>query len=352
MAKPRVIIADEEAGFIIPLQFGFIKKFFNKLDLEIITDRRYFQEFFSVPQKAEILIVSEELYDESLKRHNISHVFVMMEEYEQGGTEDLDIHKLSKYTSIKEIFNEIVGKSIQDLNLGNEENKETQILLVTSASGGTGKTSVAVGLASCLSKNYKSVLYLNACRLQEFHDILKNDTPLASAEIYRKLANPTEQIYQEIQHVIRRESFSYLPAFKAALMSLGLKFSVFEKIALSAKKSREFDYILIDAESTFDEDKTRLLDIADKVLVITDQTRHTVRATNGFLANINGVNTDKYVFICNKFRKEKYNALLASDLSARFTVNEYVDYFEDDGSMGAEELSQCIGIRKTSFLLV
>lgn len=39
MARPKVIIADEDANYIVPLQFKFVTDFFNKIDLEIITDR-------------------------------------------------------------------------------------------------------------------------------------------------------------------------------------------------------------------------------------------------------------------------------------------------------------------------
>ena len=55
MARPKVIIADEDANYIVPLQFKFVTDFFNKIDLEIITDRAYFDDYFSKPQNAEIL---------------------------------------------------------------------------------------------------------------------------------------------------------------------------------------------------------------------------------------------------------------------------------------------------------
>lgn len=352
MPKPRVIIADEDTGYIVPLQFKFVKDFFNKIDLEIITEKEYFEQLFSRPQRAEILIVSDELYDSSLQRHNISHVFVMTEDYEEGGTEDLNIDKLFKYTSIKEIFNEIVGKSAGTLNLESVEKKETQMILVTSANGGAGKTTISMGISACLSKNYKRVLYLNASRLQCFQHMFDNNTALSSPEIYTKLASSTEQIYADIKHTVRKEAFSYLPAFKAALMSVGLKYSVYEKIALSAKKSGDYDFIIIDAESTFDEDKTKLLDLADKVLVVMEQSANSLQAANAFISNINGTDSDKYVFVCNKFEKEGYNALIAPEMAAKFTVSEYVDKFTVNGKVKCEDLSQNNGIRKVSFLVL
>lgn len=352
MPKPRVIIADEDTGYIVPLQFKFVKDFFNKVDLEIVTNKEYFEELFSKPQSAEILIISDELYDSTLQRHNIAHIFVMMEHCEEGGTEDLNIDKLFKYTSIKEIFNEIVGKSAGALNIQGTEKKETQIVLVTSANGGAGKTTVAMGMSACLSKNYKRVLYINASRLQSFQYMLDNQTPLSSPDIYAKLANPSTEVYAEISHTIRKEIFSYLPAFKAALMSVGLKYSIYEKIILSAKKSGDFDFIVIDAESSFDEYKTRLLDMADKVIIVTEQSIHAVCAANALISNINGTDSDKYVFVCNKFEKESYNALIAPEMVMRFTVSEYIEKFKTDGNIKCENLSQENGIRKVSYLVI
>lgn len=353
MPRPRVIIADEDRGYIIPLQLKFVKEFFNQIDLEIITERQYFLDLFSRPQRAEILILSEELYDSSLQKHNIGYIFVMMEQNEEHGTEELNVNKLYKYTSVKEIFNEIVGKSKGAFQMESDERQETQIILVTSANGGAGKTTIAMGVSAFLTKYYKKrVLYLNASRLQNFQYMLDNDTPVTSHEIYAKLQSPTNRVYEEIKHVLRKESFSYLPTFKAALMSVGLEYSIYGKIALAAKKSGDFDFIVVDAECTLDEDKARLLDAADRVIIVTEQSVNAVQAVNALISNINGTNSDKYIFICNKFEKEAYNALISPAVKPRFTVNEYVDKFAVSGIPKCEELSEKDGIKKTAFLIL
>ena len=352
MAKPRVIIADEDANYIVPLQFKFVSDFFNKIELEIISDRSYFEEFFSRPQSAEILIVSDELYDSSLQRHTISNVFVMMEHYEDGETGDLNVNRLFKYTSIKEIFNEIVGKSASALNMAEVEKKETQIILVTSAAGGVGKTTVAMGVAACLSKNYKRVLYINASRLQVYQQMLDNYSAITASDVYTKLASSSQDIYTEIKHVIRKEIFSYLPPFKAALMSLGLAYSVYEKIIISAKKSGDYDFIIVDADTAFDEEKASLLSLADKVLVVTKQTLASVLATNILVSNINGSVADKYSFVCNDFEKEDSNALISPNVTLKFTVSEYVEHFRHCEGMKPGELAKESSIQRVAFVIM
>ena len=352
MAKPRIIIADTDVNYIIPLQLKFVEDFFEKIDLEIVTDKTFFEELFAMPQRADILIVCENLYDQSLQRHNISNIFLMTEQIEEEQTADLNVNRIFKYTSIKEIFNEITGKSADVLNVDVGTKKETQIILVYSACGGVGKTTVAMGVSACLTKNYKRVLYINAGHLQAFQRLLDNETPISAADVYAKLAKSSDNIYDEIKHVIRKEQFAYLPPFKAALMSLGLKYSLYEKTILSAKKSTDYDYIVVDADLTFDEDKARLLGIADKVIIVTEQTASAVYATNVLVSNVTGMSGEKYVFVCNNFKKDRDNALISPAFTMKFTVSDYIEHNENYDQMKCADLVKDNGIQKTAFLVM
>lgn len=352
MAKPRIIIADTDISYIIPLQLKFVEDFFEKVDIEIITEEDYFDTLFSTPQRADILIVSEELYSQAMQRHNISHIFVMNEQYEEDQTADLNVNHIFKYTSIKEIFNEITGKSADVLKLDKSAKQETQIVLFYSASGGTGKTTAAMGVSASLTKNYKRVLYINAARLQVFQHMLENHSAITAADVYAKLASAGDNAYTDIKHVIRKELFSYLPPFKAALMSLGLNYSVFEKIILSAKKSGDYDFIIVDADITFDEDKASLINLADKVIIVTQQTLSSVLATNILVSNINGVNSDKYIFICNNFDKDKDNTLISPAVSLKFSISDYIEHFSNYENIKPDDLSKENSIQRTAFLII
>lgn len=352
MAKPRIIIADTDISYIIPLQLKFAEDFFEKIDLEIVTEEEYFETLFSTPQRIDILIISEELYSQAMQRHNISHIFVMNEQYEEDQTADLNVNHIFKYTSIKEIFNEITGKSADVLKTNKVGKQETQVVLFYSASGGTGKTTVAMGVSAVLTKNYKRVLYINAARLQAFHHMLENHSAITATDVYAKLASAGDNIYSDIKHVIRKELFSYLPPFKAALMSLGLSYSVFEKIISSAKKSGDYDFIVVDADVTFDEDKAVLLSMADKVIVVVNQNLASVLATNILVSNINGANADKYVFVCNDFDKEEDNALISPNVTLKFSVSDYIEHFGRYENMKPEDLSKESSIQKAAFLII
>ena len=352
MQKPRIIIADTDIGYIIPLQLKFVDEFFEKVDIEIITSPEYFNDLLATPQKADVLIVSEDLYGPGILKHNIAHIFLMTEHYEEEETHELKVNRIFKYTSIKEIFNEITGKSAGVLVGIDSVKKETQVVLVYSACGGVGKTTLALGMSACLSKNYKRVLYINAARLQTFQRMLGNPGPVTAGDVYAKLGKLGEGLYNDIKHVIRKELFSYLPPFKAALMSLGMDYRVFEKIIESAKRSADFDYIIVDADTTFDEDKAKLINLADKVIVVTTQSLASVYSTNTLVSNINGANSDKYVFVCNNFEKDKDNALISPAITLKFTVQDYIDHIDHYDSLNCDTLATSGGIQKTAFLVM
>lgn len=352
MKKPRIVLADLDETYVIPLQLKWAEDYFDQVDLEIVTDQGYFDELFSTPQSIDILIISESLYDSSLHKHQIGHTFLMTEQYEEEKTDILNVCPIYKYTSLKEIFNEIIGNSSDIFRAEKGSKAESQIIVVYSAAGGVGKTTVALGMAAGLTQNYKRVLYINASWLQSFHRMLSNKTPITSSDVYAKLSNPSESIYDDLKHVLRKELFTYLPPFKAALMSLGLKYSVYEAIAKSAKKSTDFDYIIVDADTEFDDEKASLINVADKVVIVTKQSASSVYATNCLAENINGVTNDKYSFICNDYKKEEDNAIISPDFSLKFSVNEYIEHMDHFNNLRCEDYSKSAGIQRTTFLVM
>lgn len=351
MKKPRVVIADEDKDYILPLQLKFIEDLYEKIDLEIITDREYFEEFLKTPQKITVLVVSEQLYRQELERHEIKYTFLMYEDDELKEQKlPSSVTKIFKYTSVKEIFLAIRG-TVRELG-GNDENTEnsSKIVLVTSASGGTGKTTIAMGISACLARNYKSVLFIGASYIQDFQRLLSDDTPILSSDVYAALTNPGEKTYAQIKHVVRKDNFDYIPPFKTSIMSLGIPYSVFAAIAASARKSGEYDYIVIDASNFLDERLVELMNISDTVIFVTRQTQAAVYAVNQMTDSINMPDAGSYIFVCNDYKKTKDNAIISN--GNRFNVDEYIEHFISYDDMKLEELTESGSIQRLMALLL
>lgn len=352
MAKARVIIADTDLNYMIPLQLKFAEEFFDEIDLEIISSKSYFDTLFAAPQVVDVLIVSEELYNSALRRHTIGAIFLMTELPDDGMTGELDIHRMYKYTSVYEIYAEIIGKCGNVLRKASMLQASPKIVLVYSACGGVGKTTLAMGISASLTRNRKNVLYINADWLQSFRHFLADPAPITDALIYSDLARGGRQAFPAVSRAVRRESFHYLPPFKAALFSLGLDYGVYEQIAEAAKASGEYDYIVVDADASLSEAKAQLIDIADKVVVVTDQSERSIHATNALMANIAGTSGDKYIFVCNGFSTDRENALTAPDMKLRFHVNAYVGQLPQTSLRSCDELAKQRDIQKLTLLVI
>lgn len=350
MEKPRIVIIDDDFSYIIPLQSKFVYEFLDDVEIEIITSEDYIETFFQKLQKINVLIMNKKFYTASLVKHEINHIFIMTEEQDDQTTYTNGEHLIFKYTNVKGIFLEIVG--ISELKIPRKRDKQKpKIVLVTSASGGVGKTTIALGIAAALSDMYKRVLYIEASRLQSFQYFMQDDSPIVNQYIYEKLMQPDKGLYQSIKGQIRNEKFDYMPPFKATLMSFGIEYRIFGQIARAAKESGDYDYIIIDADSTFDEMKANMIRMADYVLMITEPCSQSIYETNLLVSNISNNSSGKYLFICNKFDAENQKTLNVAD-TMKYKTDEYIEEIDNYADMKSGQFGMQEGIRKVAFLLM
>lgn len=346
MAKLRIILAETEEKVLQALEFKLLYELRDNAELEVISNADYFREFFSTQQRADILICGQMMFSHDLRRHDINKIFMLSE----GGPSDTEseagVEQVNKYSNP----NIIIDQILKGTNL-RQNNSEPITVLIYSANGGTGKTTVALGICAAMAKDYKRVLYINAERINTFQNRLHGSANIPNSMI-KELMHPGEDIYQRIKHIIRKDGFDYLPPFSVAISSMGLSFSMYEKIALSAKNSRDYDVIVIDTDSVFDENKASLITKSDRVFVVLNQTKTSVFATNALLSNMNSADSSKFFFICNAYDSKKENAILSKDTVPRFTVSENIAYIEDVENMELGQLAMHNDMQKTAYLMI
>lgn len=342
MNKHKVIIADADKVYLAALVKYIAENYYDNIELEIITDSSYLMSYFSSTPRAELMIVSEPFHKLNLNYDGISNVFVLQESSDE--CEGENIRTLDKYSSLKELFIEITsvcgwvfGTRTGDLN-------NPKIILVTSGSGGTGKTFISLALSRALAVN-KRVLYLDAESLQTFQCYLTDTSPLTD-EICNRCNHIDENIYNDIRYSFKAEGFTYFPRFKSPLYSQGINESIFAEIARGAKKSGDFDFIIIDSDSLLNGTKAQLCQLADKIMVITDQAKKSVYATSVLLSSISGSMSEKTIVICNNYSDQKDTVMLGG-----FNVEEYADHFDNIDTMSMEEIAASKCIKRISYLV-
>lgn len=347
MAKTKIILADLDEKYLAPIEMKFLEELDDDIEMEVISRIEYFEEYFQQPRSADILVISDELYSSDLQKHGINHVFVLVEQMTQGSTEELLIKKIFKYSSTKEIYSQVSGV----IRPEGTQKQKTTVIVVTSASGGTGKTTLAMGISSCLVKNYKRVLYLNVEGINSFQYMLNNRTPIPS-NVYQEFKNTKPDLYSRIRHVIRNERFDYLPPFGAAISSLSIDYSMYKELIESVKLTKEYDAIIVDTDAIFNEAKSDLIMQADKVIMTVNQSKASVFAMNMLLKNMSCNVPDKFYFICNDYVEEADNALLSNETKPAFVVSDYINHIENIDRMTVNDLDKVADIQKLSVLIM
>lgn len=349
MNKPFVVLADIDANYLVPLEDKLTEELYDQIELEIITDRQYFAEFFSTPRKIDTLIVGNSLYSQELQKHSITDIFVLTEDND-GGQSVGNVTHIFKYSSTKEIFNQVLHKNKEILNV-QFSHKETQLIVVTSAIGGAGKTTLSLAISQSLARNHKRVLYISTDIMQSFGYYLQNKGSLPN-DIFTVFGTSDEMLYGALKPYLRNEGITYMPPFGRSILSIGLDYNIYNRVIKAAKDAKEYDYIVIDTEMQFDEYKAEMINMANKVVIAVLQDKYSVAKTEFLVRNIDCRDAEKFVFVCNKFRRDIDNDYISSSIGQQFILTEYIEEVPSHKLHNIEMISDLNGVRNLAYLFI
>ncbi|HQA57506.1 MAG TPA: AAA family ATPase [Acetivibrio sp.] len=352
MEKVVVVLADTDEKYLMPLELKFIEEFKDNADMNVITDRDYFNTYFSVPREIDILIINENLYTVDIKRHNIASLFILTESNDVSNEGEPFSNLIYKYTSVKEIFRRVINASTKDVlsTMGNKE--KTQVIMVYSPCGGVGKSTVSLGICAALAGFHKRVLYVNTETIQSYNYMLGNKE-YCPGEFEKLLASKKENIVDCLKGAVGFEKFDYILPFKYSASSLNINTKEFKHLVEAVKQAEMYDYIVLDSSSDFTLEKTMMMSFSDKVVIITAQDRVSCLKLEYFLNNIDCSDKNKFIFICNKYLPDRENWLIKGNLVGRCLVSEYIDEFgSDPDSVNVEYLSTNKQLQKLAYTFI
>lgn len=347
MKKPVIILADPDYGYLEALEIKYIEKFGTQTEMEVITDPEYFTAFFSVQREVDVLVVSDSLYTDELRRHDIGKIVILCEGSVPADTGSGIVYA-DKYSNLKDIVNE----SSYDIVLQKEDagcpGSQPAVVTVCSASGGAGVTTAALGLCRSLTERHKRVLYLNAESMQYFHYYL-NDRVCLDTEACRLMRQAGANLYGSVRGFIRSEGFSFLPPLPAAAELLNISPAAYTKLAEQAKESGDFDYIVVDMDHVCSEPASELIARSRYVLMIMRQDEISVEKTKILEQNIDCSDRDKYMFVCNCYDPDQENAL-ERETDGQRQIAAYIEKIS--GRVTLEKLQKSEGIQALTYLLL
>ena len=347
MSTPKIVLIDYDIKYAFLLQAKLGEYFLNDIDLELITEPSYYKRYFAEPRTIDLLIIDEDLFNSELKKHNVRKVMLLTEKENPEAAKAGNVFPIYKFSDIRDFFNVINSRSIGIIS-ASQTQMGTKVVLVSSASGGVGKTTLALGLSVALEKDYKKVLYVDAESFQTFYHLMSNPEFLDGNDMLD--INGDAELCKYLEKHITNKELSYLPAFRLPILSVGVNFDIYVSFIKYIKKSEEYDYIIVDSDSSLDQKKVDLMGCADKVIFVLDQSDKSCFAMSQLLKHISAAGGDNYLFVCNRFDQKTDIDWNLEEQNLGFSISEFVENYTE-GRIDLHDLSTLSGIQRLAFLL-
>lgn len=327
-------MVDRELSYLAPLEYQFLREYGNHIELQFINDEEYFDQYLSSPHRIDILIVSMELWRSSITKQGIRSVFLLSEEMPQGKTDPRGT-LIYKYTSPREIFAE-VNLLLRRL-VGTEQSERCKIIAVFSPQGGSGKTTLSLGLLSTLSAMGARTLYLSTASIQTYGTIAQV-TDWADGELIQELRQDSfseKVLFRNIQ----QGKLSVLKPLRHSAAAIGVDVSKYSTLCDTARNSGKFDYVLVDMGTELSASAAQFLERADYVLLPITQTRQGRDCLEAMDRNIDLSDTEKYIPLLNGYQEK--NAAPIQGSTCWEKIQETVAWEDPNHLNTLEQLKDC-----------
>lgn len=311
MDKRKFIFAEPDEAYIYSVVCKFIEEQGENICIECITDENYLKGICHEPVRCDVLIMKEEWYYTYFLKQNIGTVFLLCESVREDSC--LENSQIYKYSSVKEIYLNIVSKLHMEKRMVPQK-KGTILYAVHSAVGGSGKTTLALGLCSALKKYSSRVLYLNLESIQNFNYLLDDRE-------YMEYSRWNQEIGQGLEAIARMQGFEYVPPLKQSALLNGISYSRLLNIAEQTRSRNIYDYIVVELPLDLDVERLPLLNTADKVIFVTRQDALSVWKTERFLENIDYSDRERFLLVCNFYSEKSENYIMHS---GKLSVSDYI----------------------------
>lgn len=321
--KLNMLVVCQDEEYLKSIEYKLAEALSEKTNISYISDYECLKIYNTQPKDIDILLIEEELYKEVISRQNCKSVYLLLEDQNKVERQESigNNNVVYKYSSIRVIIDKIDGNLLQHTK--NVSNANTKIVSVYSPIGGSGKTTVAVGLANQLGMKGYKVLYISTEALSDFRFIL-NETEYMPEQMGYKCSTQEEKAAEELLMHVKKSGFEFLLPWKRMLPAYGIKPQQLMKIATYIQKKNIYDHIVVELSSEIQEEKLNFLNESDRVVLVTKQDKKSVEKLKQFMTNVvewNGMG----LIVCNFYENEKENFLVGEQDILRYTVCEYVE---------------------------
>ncbi len=257
MGRIDLIIVDKNLEYI-ELLTRYIREteYEKKFLIKTFSNVEYLEKYLESHSSIEILLIDAEDLSEILSHKSIKLIILLSDT--SVIDEKCQYDCIYKFQPLNKIVSRILGLYLEKCSgwINLIEGNKTKVISVYSASGGSGKTTLAINLAKQLAIRYKKVFYLNLESINATEIFFSKSESYDFSKILFYLKNNPSIVVSRIETYKK-----YSPDINVDYIETFINSNeLFEmskndiKILLEAIKSLEiYDYIILDLETSLQE---------------------------------------------------------------------------------------------------
>lgn len=305
MAKINLIVLDSDEMYLNAFKNYIINNYSEKFNIICYTNSSILFENINKIKNKDILLINEEFFEKEITSLNISVVLILsgnnVKEYEEYKV-------INKFQAISNICEEVINS----FNVTNTSHKKiekivkndakTRIITIYSPVGGSGKTSIAINLAVCLSERKMKVLYLNFEDIQSTTIYFNEDKLKSFSELIYYIKEKNENFREKFFEIVSVDECNELLYFLESTDNiLDIEDMNQKDIKWFIEKILEFqyfDYVIIDTSSKFNSVYKMIMDCSEFIICPFLNENISIKKLEIFLLNVDFI--EKIIFVLNK----------------------------------------------------
>lgn len=310
MAKINIVMGDTDELYLNSI-VNYVIEHTNTFEVQSFTIKESLLRYIgNKANKVDIIAVSEDMADESILKSSIPAKVLLSDGFSHSDIDGYDI--VNKYQKAEGFINQILmiyAEKTGRMDAVVTGNKSTVVVGFYSPVGGSGKTTLSLAASAALAKKGKRVIYLNFEKISSTAGLLERVPAGSMSDVYLTKKTKGANVGLKIMTVKQQYPIAGFNCINPSESSLELNELSPDEIAGLIKdfdSLGEFDYVIIDFDGEFSNEKITELAACDKIIAPFVPEQTSVAKMSAFLNEISiheelAELRNKLAVIVNKF---------------------------------------------------
>jgi len=273
MSKLSLAVADMDELYISRIMHFLVSRYSNRFNVSTFTKQPFLIDFLSAAdKKVDILLISPELFDSTVLIEKAETIILLCEGRTEGTVRGYDaVYKFQHGDMLVSNIISIFSKKDRGELFIKDGTKKTRVIAVYSPSGGSGKTSIAVGSSIQCAQKGLAVFYLNFEHIDSLLFCSNINRGQNLSNIIYHLKERSQNITLKIEGtrcIDSQYNISYFEPPDSIQELNELTAEDYRHLIQQFKLMGQYDIIFVDMSSSFDSCNIALLEESDEILLI------------------------------------------------------------------------------------